>query len=77
MANDHRHVQIRLTREMKQDLENLSKRYEMTISDAIRTIIYFGLPVFTSLMDVQMELARRIAANLKKDARKESSVQGS
>ena len=75
MPNDYRHIQIRLTNEMKQDLEKLSKRYEMTISDAIRTIIYFGLPVFSSLMDVQVELAKRIAINLKRDARENSSDQ--
>lgn len=69
MNDDKRHVQMRLSPELRQELENLSKKYGMSISDIVRGALFFGLPVFDTLTEMRQELAARFVAALKNDAR--------
>jgi hypothetical protein len=50
-------------------LETLSAKYEISTADAIRGILFFGIPVFDTLTDLSYELVKKLVENLKKEAR--------
>ncbi len=73
MNDDVRHIQLRLSPDLRRELETLSRRYEMSISDIVRGSLLFGMPVFEALTDVQQELVNRLVTILKKESRADRS----
>ncbi len=69
MNDDIRHIQLRLSPDLRGELETLSQRFGMSISDIVRGALLFGMPVFAALTDVQQELVNRLVAVLKRDSR--------
>ena len=69
MNDDVRHIQLRLSPDLREELETLSRRYGMSISDIVRGSLLFGMPVFEALTDVRQELVNRLVTILKKDSR--------
>ncbi len=72
MAGDKRHLQLRLTPGMRGELEELSVRYKRSVSDIVRGALFFGLPVFQTMTDLQGDLIKLMVANLKKESRLEN-----
>jgi predicted DNA-binding protein len=73
--NEIRHIQLRLSPELRDELENLSRRFGISVSDAVRGALLFGIPVFEALTDLQGELAKRLVDVLKRDSRIGRSAQ--
>ncbi len=69
MNDDVRHIQLRLSPDLRGELETLSQRYGMSISDIVRGSLLFGMPVFAALTDIRQELVNRLVAILKKESR--------
>lgn len=69
MADDKRHLQLRLDPEIKSELNRLSKKHKISLADIVRGSLFFGLPVFDTLSGLQNELVNRLIKNLKKGAR--------
>lgn len=69
MKNDRRHLQLRLDPEMREEIDGISKKFNITNSDVIRGILFFGIPVFEAFTELSANLIKKLVANLKKDAR--------
>jgi hypothetical protein len=69
MKDDKRHLQLRIGADLRDELETLSAKYEISTADAIRGILFFGIPVFDTLTDLSYELVKKLVENLKKEAR--------
>jgi len=69
MKEDKRHIQMRLSPDLRAELESLSTKYEMSVSDIVRGSLLFGMPLFAALTDVRLELVRRLVECLKREAR--------
>lgn len=70
MPRRGQHMQLRLSEQTCKELKEISSQVGISASDVVRGALYFGLPVFTSMNDVQGKLIKRLIAVLKKDARK-------
>lgn len=75
MSDEIRHLQLRLSPELRDDLEGLSQRFGISLSDAVRGALLFGIPVFEALTELQGELARKLVNVLKRDSRIRESTQ--
>lgn len=73
MKDDIRHIQLRLSPDLRGELETLSQRYGMSISDIVRGALLFGMPVFAALTDVRQEIVNRLVAVLKRESRADRS----
>jgi hypothetical protein len=60
---------MRLSAQLRGELEELSEKYGMSVSDIVRGSLLFGMPVFAALTDVRHELIERLVAALKKESR--------
>ncbi len=74
MNDKIRHLQLRLSPELRDDLERLSRRFGISVSDAVRGALLFGMPVFEALTELQGELAKRLVTALKRESRIGGSV---
>ena len=72
MNNDKRHLQLRLDPDTRAELEELATKFEISVSDVIRGILFFGIPVFETFTDLSREMIRRLVDNLKRDSRKKA-----
>ena len=69
MAGDNRHLQLRLSREMRKEIGELSLSLGMTASDVIRGALFFGLPIFAQMAEIQKETGKRLIRKLKMESR--------
>jgi len=69
MSIKSHHIQLRLSTAQKEKLEALTRKYQMSHAQIIRAGLFFGLPAFETMMDLQKELAGRFLKMLKKDSR--------
>ncbi len=69
MSEDKRHLQLRLDPEIKSELNRLSKKHKISLADIVRGALFFGLPVFDTLSELQNDLVNKLIKNLKKEAR--------
>lgn len=69
MNDGIRHLQLRLSPELRDELEKLSRQFDISLSDAIRGALLFGIPVFAALTELQGELAKRLVGVLKRESR--------
>jgi hypothetical protein len=69
MDDDKRHLQLRIDPETRNELEDLSKKYRISTADAIRGVLFFGIPVFDAVTELSCELVKKLVANLKREAR--------
>ncbi|MEE9555153.1 MAG: hypothetical protein V3W18_12740 [candidate division Zixibacteria bacterium] len=69
MKEEKRHIQLRLSPELREELETLSQKYTMSVSDIVRGVLLFGIPVFETLTDLRGELVERLVTVLKKESR--------
>ncbi len=76
MDDDKRHLQLRIDPQTRGELENLSKKYSISTADAIRGILFFGIPVFDAVTELSYELVKKMVENLKREARNKN-VKGS
>ena len=72
MNNGKRHLQLRLDPDTRAELEELATKFEISVSDVIRGILFFGIPVFETFTDLSREMIRRLVDNLKRDSRKKA-----
>jgi hypothetical protein len=70
MTKSIHHLQLRLDRKMKSELREMAAQIGITESDVVRGALYFGLPIFATMNDMQGTLIRRFVAILKKESRK-------
>jgi hypothetical protein len=75
MNDEIRHLQLRLSPDLRDDLEKLSRRFGISVSDAVRGALLFGIPVFEALTELQGELGKRLVGVLKRDSRIGGSTQ--
>ncbi|UCE66179.1 MAG: hypothetical protein JSU85_15235 [Candidatus Zixiibacteriota bacterium] len=75
MDDDKRHLQLRIDAETRCQLENLAKKYRISTADAIRGILFFGIPVFDAVTELSYELVKKMVGNLKREARNKN-IQG-
>ena len=66
---DKNHLQLRLTGELRAEIGEIAGRLEVRSSDVIRGALYFGLPVFAAMSDIQEEMIRRLVETLKEGSR--------
>lgn len=64
------HLQLRLDKKTKAELREMAAQIGITESDVVRGALYFGLPIFATMNDMQGTLIRRFVAILKKESRK-------
>lgn len=69
MNSDRRHLQLRLGSDLREELENISVKFGISMADAVRGILFFGIPVFDTITGLSNELVKRLVENLKKEAR--------
>lgn len=69
MKEDKRHIQLRLSPELRAELEAASEKYGMSVSDVVRGVLLLGIPVFETLTDLRGNLVRKLVSILKKEAR--------
>jgi hypothetical protein len=60
---------MRLSAELRGELEELSEKYGMSVSDIVRGSLLFGMPVFSALTDLRLELIERLVTILKRESR--------
>jgi len=75
MNEDKRHIQMRLSPRLRDELETLSKKYGMSVSDIVRGSLFLGMPVFAALTDIRQELIARFVSVLKSEARMEKQAE--
>jgi len=69
MKEDKRHIQMRLSPALRDELGELAENHKMSISDVVRASLLFGMPVFAAMTDLQRELGQRLVEILKRDSR--------
>jgi len=69
MDDDKIHLQIRISPDLRSELERISKKYEISSADTIRGILFFGLPVFEGMTDMSYKLVKSLLEKMKKEAR--------
>ncbi len=70
MRSDKRHLQLRLSKKMRKEVEDASRKLGMSASDVVRGSLFFGLPIFSAAAGLQVDLHKRLVAVLKRQARK-------
>jgi len=65
-----RHLQLRLSPETYAELNRLAAKLGLKSSEVIRGVIYFGLPIFEAMTELQGNVINRLAKSLKQKARK-------
>ena len=70
MRDVKRHLQLRLDSKTRNELEKLSRRFEISVADVVRGILFFGIPVFETITDLSRDLIGRLVENLKRESRK-------
>jgi predicted DNA-binding protein len=63
------HLQIRMSAEMRRELQEASERLGLPASDIIRSALFFGLPTVIAMNELQDEMVRRLVKKLKGEAR--------
>jgi hypothetical protein len=76
MNDDKRHLQLRISPELRKELESVTAKYGLSAADTVRAILFFGIPVFDTITELSHELVRRLAENLKKEARADKKKTG-
>jgi len=69
MKNDRRHLQLRIGADLREELENISIKFGISTADAVRGILFFGIPVFDAITGLSNEMVKRLVEKLKKEAR--------
>ena len=69
MKSDRRHLQLRLDPEMRDEIDGISKKFNISSSDVVRGVLFFGIPVFEAFTELSGNLIKKLVANLKRDAR--------
>lgn len=69
MKDDRRHLQLRIGPDLRKELEKLSAKFEISTADAVRGVLFFGIPVFDAFTELSRELVQKLVENLKKEAR--------
>jgi len=69
MKEDRRHLQLRIGADLREELENISMKFGISTADAVRGILFFGIPVFDAITGLSNELVKRLVGKLKKEAR--------
>jgi hypothetical protein len=68
MSIESRHLQLRLSPQMRKEIKTLADKFELSASDVIRGAMLFGLPVFEAMNELQDDMVKRLALILKHDA---------
>jgi hypothetical protein len=74
MENNKRHIQLRLSPKMHKELNTTAGKYQISVAELIRGVLYLGLPVFDTLTDLRYDLVERLVKVLKKDARQDKTT---
>jgi len=69
LKDDKRHIQLRLSPGLRNELEQLAGKYDMAVSDIVRGSLLFGMPVFEAITDLKGVLVERLVTVLKKESR--------
>lgn len=64
------HIQLRLNNKVKNELKDIAAEIGISEADVVRGALYFGLPIFATMNDMQGKLIKRFVSMLKKEARK-------
>ena len=70
MTVDKQHLQLRLSPKMRNELNQISSKLNLRACDVVRGALFYGMPIFTAMTDLQSELNRRLMKSLKTDSRK-------
>ena len=69
MNDNKRHLQLRISPELRKELEDVTAKYGLSAADTVRAILFFGIPVFDTLTELSHDLVKKLVENLKKEAR--------
>jgi antitoxin component of RelBE/YafQ-DinJ toxin-antitoxin module len=69
MTENNRYLQLRISSEMHKEIESAAQKFGITSAQIIRSALFFGLPVFDSMMELQTKTANKIIELLRKDSR--------
>lgn len=67
MNKDKCHLQLRISKDLRNEIGEISRKFGMSAADVIRGTLLLGLPVFATLNDLNQELTRRMVSILKSD----------
>jgi hypothetical protein len=70
MASNKHHLQLRLSPMMRNELSQISSKLHLRASDVVRGALFFGMPIFAAMTDLQSDLNRRLIKSLKAASRK-------
>ena len=73
MCDEKRHIQLRLSPDMHQELEEISNKFGISTAELVRGVLFMGIPVFESLTELRGKLVERFVKVLKKEARQEKT----
>jgi hypothetical protein len=76
MNNETCHLQLRLTRETRQEIAEIASIRGLKAADIVRGALYYGLPIVTAMADLEMELMQRLARVLKKESQYKNGNRG-
>ena len=68
MSIESKHLQLRLSPQMRKEIKTMADKFELSASDVIRGAMLFGLPVFEAMNELQDDMVKRLALILKHDA---------
>ena len=68
MTLNEKHLQLRLSSKMREEIMTIADKFHMSSSDVVRGSLLFGLPVFAAMNGLQDEIISRLVVNLKRDA---------
>lgn len=68
MSIESKHLQLRLSPQMRKEIKTIAEKFELSASDVIRGAMLFGLPVFEAMNELQDDMVKRLALILKQDA---------
>jgi hypothetical protein len=69
MKADKHHLQLRLSAQIKRELDKASKTLKLPAADVVRSALYFGLPMLLAMNELQGEMIKRMARKIKDEAR--------
>jgi hypothetical protein len=75
VKNDKHHLQLRLSAQIRKELNMASKRLKLPAADVVRSALFFGLPMLLAVNEMQGELLKRLVKKIKGEARLQLSRQ--
>ncbi len=68
MSVQNKHLQLRLTPDLRREIMETAQELGMSGSDVMRGSLHFGVPIFRAMNEIQKEMIIRLVEVLKCDS---------